>query len=318
MQNTFTALFNLKVPIVQGPMGNVAGPKLIAAVANAGGLAILPIWLDPIDVAVSNIQATMALTNKPFAVNIRADLVQRDLISAAIDTGVSIIHLFWGDPKNSISAMNDARMIATIGDRDAAQAALDSGAVALIAQGIEAGGHVLSEVPLEALLTQVLEVAGEVPVIAAGGCASAEDGAHLISLGAAGVLFGTRFAVCQESEAHEDYKQAIIEASENQTVRSLCFDLGWSDAPHRTLINSTTTLWDDAGQPPMGERPGEGDEVIRTATGQVLPRYSVMPPIHNTTGDIRAAAMYAGTGASKIVDCPTAAAIVEQFNIALG
>ncbi|MEH6556181.1 MAG: nitronate monooxygenase [Oceanicoccus sp.] len=322
MKNTYaqSALmteFELEVPIVQGPMGGVSGPALVAAVANAGALGILPVWSGSVASAQALITQTQSLTTKSFGINIRADMVQLDHISAAIDAGVSIIHLFWGSPAASMPAINLAsvRMIATVADSDGACAALDAGATALIAQGVEAGGHVLSDIPAQELLASVLAVAGDTPVIAAGGCGNGYDGREFMNLGAAGILYGTRFAASRESEGHDDYKAALLEAVKGDTARSLCFDGAWPNAPHRALVNSTFSAWYAAGSPSPGHRPGEGDIVLTTAAGRELPRYYVSTPQAGMTGDIRAAAMYAGTGVDRINDCLDAAQIVKRLSV---
>lgn len=315
--NAFLQEFGIEVPVVQGPMGGISGPDLVAAVCNAGALGILPIWAESIKSSIALIRKTKLLTNKPIAVNLRADLVQTDHVIAAIDEDVSIIHLFWGDPANTMPAIKTAgsriKMIATVGDRNTALAAIDAGACALIAQGVEAGGHVLGTTATDKLLNIILEVAGGIPVIAAGGCASGIDLKRLMDLGASAVLFGTAFVVAQESEAHEDYKQAIVAATDGDTARSLCFDILWANAPHRTLINSTFQQWDSAGRPPIGERPGEADVVLKTENGSQLNRYFATPPKRGMTGDITAAAMYAGTGVGGIVDCLPAEKIIKEI-----
>ncbi|NOX81650.1 MAG: nitronate monooxygenase [Alphaproteobacteria bacterium] len=296
-------------------MGGVSGPELVAAVANAGGLGILPIWASPPDTALQSIAKTQALTNYPFAVNLRADFVQTEHISAAVDAGVSLFNLFWGDPAASMPAINTggARLISTIGDGDTAKRALDVGAAALIAQGVEAGGHVAGEMELEALLDVVLPIAGDIPVIAAGGLATPQDVAHVLSLGASGALFGTRFAATEESNAHDVYKQALIRAEEGSTVRTMCFDGMWPNAPHRVLKNSTFEDWEAAGRPPQGQRPGEDDIILHTPDGMTFQRYFVAPPGRHMTGDLEAAAMYAGTGVSKITNCPSAAEVMGDL-----
>jgi len=318
-QAKFVADFGLKVPVVQGPMGNISGPKLVAAVANAGGLGILPIWLNTVEQTIATINATQALTTNPFAVNLRADLVQLDLVKAALDSGITIIHLFWGDPALSMPPVKHAgaSMIATVWDHDSAQAALDAGASALIAQGVEAGGHVYGDTPLQKLLPIVLELAKNTPVIAAGGCATNVDAINMLNRGAAGILWGTRFVLSTESDAHEDYKRALIESDEGETARSMCFDDFWSNAPHRTLANSTFKAWDAAGQPSAGNRPGEGDIILHAPGGIEIPRYHAMPPALAMSGEIEASAMYAGTGASQLSDCLPAAEIIERFATAL-
>ena len=314
MTDYFGNNFNLRVPIVQGPMGGVAGPELVAAVANAGGLGILPIWHQPAQMAARAIAETQALTDSAFGVNVRADLIQIEHIRTALDAGVSIIHLFWGDPSDSMRQIDaaGARMIATIGDTEAAKIALDAGASALIAQGIEAGGHVLGDTPLRSLLESVVSMASDVPVIAAGGLADAEDVAEMIDAGASGVLLGTRFVMTEESMAHDDYKRLLLNAGADSTARSLCFDGTWPDAPHRILQNSTLAAWDSAGQPKPGSRPGEGDIVLKSDDVS-FPRYSVMPPIRGMVGDIGSAALYAGMGVAKINDCPFVADLVDEL-----
>ena len=314
MTDYFGNNFNLRVPIVQGPMGGVAGPELVAAVANAGGLGILPIWHQPAQMAARAIAETQALTDSAFGVNVRADLIQIEHIRTALDAGVSIIHLFWGDPSDSMRQIDaaGARMIATIGDTEAAKIALDAGASALIAQGIEAGGHVLGDTPLRSLLESVVSMASDVPVIAAGGLADAEDVAEMIDAGASGVLLGTRFVMTEESMAHDDYKRLLLNAGADSTARSLCFDGTWPDAPHRILQNSTLAAWDSAGQPKPGSRPGEGDIVLKSDDVS-FPRYSVMPPIRGMVGDIGSAALYAGMGVAKIKDCPFVADLVDEL-----
>lgn len=312
--NAFTREFALDVPIVQGPMGGVAGPELVAAVSNAGGLGILPVWVLPAGEVAGAVAATRRLTDRSFGANIRADLAQLDHIRAAIDAEVSLIHLFWGDPSASMAPIRaaGARMMCTIGDPDAARAALDAGAIALVAQGVEAGGHVLSEMPLEALLEAVLPLAGDVPVLAAGGLADAADVAAVLALGATGALLGTRFVATEESRAHDDYKRALVDAGAGATARSECFDIGWREAPHRHLVNDTFVDWDRAGRPAAGARPGEGDTVLRHGDLEIR-RYSVMPPERGMTGDVRSAVLYAGTGVDRVRDCPPAATVVREL-----
>ena len=315
LQNDFTRAFALTVPIVQAPMGGAAGPKLVAAAANAGALAILPIWFGTLTAAADAIVRTRALTPMPFAVNLRADLVQTDLISAAIENGVSLIHLFWGDPAASMPAIRrgGARMIATVSDRDTARAALDSGAVALIAQGVEAGGHVFGTTPLAELLPQIVAEAAGVPVAAAGGLCDADDVVRALRLGASAAVLGTRLVASEESEAHADYKRALVEARDGQTVLSKCFDGFWPNAPHRTLKNSTFQAWQAAGRSAAGARPGEGDIVMRAAGAFDIPRYHAATPTTRMIGDCEAMALYAGTGIAKVTGIRAAGPLIEEI-----
>jgi NAD(P)H-dependent flavin oxidoreductase YrpB (nitropropane dioxygenase family) len=314
------ALLNLEVALVQGPMRGVAGPRLVSAVSNAGALGVLPIWAAGLEGARKQIRATVELTDRAFAVNLRADLQQLDHATLALDEGITLFHLFWGDPVRTASHLDTrgGKFIATIGDSDAAKKALDAGAIALVAQGVEAGGHVLSNMPLEELLPAAVAEAGLVPVIAAGGVAIEADVQSVLNLGASAVLCGSRFVASVESDAHDAYKQAIVLAGSNATDRSLCFDIGWPDAPHRTLINETLRRWDAAGRPPMGERPGEGEILFQTAAGADVPRYFVSPPAVGMRGEVTEGAMYAGTGVSRIEAVLPAAEIVRAFSPLLG
>jgi NAD(P)H-dependent flavin oxidoreductase YrpB (nitropropane dioxygenase family) len=315
LRTAFTDTFDLSVPIVQAPMGGAAGPDLVAAAANAGALAILPIWFAPPDAARDAIERTRELTARPFAVNLRADLDQHDHIAMAIDAGISLFHLFWGDPAPSMAAIRraGARMIATVGDVATTTAALNAGADALIAQGVEAGGHVWGTTPLHDLLPSVVALAGHIPVAAAGGIVDADDVVHAFALGASAAVLGTCLVVTAESAAHPDYKESLLAARAGDTVMSKCFDGFWPDAQHRTLSNSTYRMWREAGFPVAGSRPGEDDIVLRIPGVMDIPRYHAATPTADMTGDCEAAARYAGTGVGRIARVQSAAALIRDI-----
>ncbi len=315
LSTAFTKRFDLSVPVIQAPMGGVAGPRLIAAAANAGALGNLPIWFFPADTARQVIRQTRALTAKPFAVNLRADLKQEELIALAAEEGVTLFNLFWGNPAPSMPAIRRAggRLIATISDKDGAKAALDAGAEALIAQGVEAGGHVFGTTPLAELVPAVAELAGSVPVVAAGGIVEAQDMVRAFGWGAAGVVLGSCLIVTDDADAHPGYRKALLEAKAGDTVLSKCFDGFWPDAPHRTLKNSTYRMWSEAGFPKSGTRPGEGDIVVRGPGGAEIPRYHAATASAGTTGDCEAMALYAGTGVGRIREAKSASAFIRDI-----
>ena len=315
----FKTLFDLAVPIIQGPMGGISGPNLVAAVASAGALGILPVWFQNVDKMKNSIAQTQALTDKPFGINIRADLIQLDHVAAAIDAGVTIIHSFWGNsrPLKPVLSDNNIRLVATVVDEETAKAALDVGAVCLIVQGVEAGGHILGTTPRDLLFSQILKIAGDVPIIAAGGLASAKDLKEMILLGSAGALFGTRFILSHESEAHQLYKSLLVEAGVDATVRPHCFDGAWANAPHRTLKNSTYEQWNMGGRPSPGGRPGEEDIILSIGDVLSIPRYHMAAPNKKMSGDIEAAALYSGSGVARITDITSAATIIAQLTTGL-
>lgn len=311
----FTRTFGLSVPIVQAPMGGVSTPRFVAAAAEAGALGMLPIWYLPPDVAAAVVAQTRALTQRSFAVNIRADLDLQGLIAAATDGGVDIVHLFWGDPARLAPSVRKAgaKMIATVSDVDTTKAALDAGTDGLIAQGVEAGGHVFGAVPLAELVPLVVDLAGGVPVAAAGGLAGAEDIARVFALGASAAVLGTRLLATDECDAHPAYKQALIDAQAEDTVRTLCFDGGWPDAPHRALRNSTFRGWEAAGRPEPGARPGEGDVVAQDPGGASYPRYHCMTPHAAMTGDVEALCLYARMGVGKVRRIQPVQAVIDEI-----
>lgn len=312
IDTAFTRAVGCALPIVQAPMGGAAGPRLVAAAAGAGALGMLPIWTMAPEAAGQLIDATRTRTSAPIAVNLRADLAMHDHIAAAVDHGVGLIHLFWGDPAASAATARrlGARTIATVSDADTTKAALDAGAVALLAQGVEAGGHVYGSTPLAELVPTAVELAGDIPVVAIGGLATPDDAVRAFQLGAAAVGFGTRFLACADSDAHDDYKARVVRAAAGDTVRTLCFDGFWPNAPHRVLRNSTFNAWEAAGEPGRGSRPGEGDITMQTAAGAPIPRYHAALPLIGMTGDLEAGALYAGEGVGRIGAVTTAAAFI--------
>ena len=312
---SFTRAFDLSVPVIQAPMASIAGAKMVAAAANAGALGNLPIWFVPMEAGRAMIRETRALTGKPFAVNLRADLNQTELISMAVDEGVTLFNLFWGDPAAFMRTIRPAgaSLIATISDADTAKAALDAGAVALIAQGVEAGGHVFGTTPLQDLVPAIVELAGGVPVAAAGGIVEARDVINAFNLGASAVVLGSCLIVTDEAEAHPGYRKAVLDAKAGDTVLSKCFDGFWPDAPHRTLKNSTYRMWSEAGFPASGSRAGEGDIIMHTPGGMGIPRYNAAAPTRQMTGDHEAMALYAGMGVGRIAEARSTATLIREM-----
>ena len=316
MKTNLTELLDLKVPIVQAPMGGgVANAALGAAVGKAGGLAILPVWPLPPDIAAREIEALAKATSAPFGVNLNVAFGPDAHLSLALDLKVPLIHFFWGDASPFVARAKSrgARVMVTVASGAEATRARDAGADLLVAQGIEAGGHVWGKTGLLALLPRVVDAARGIPVIAAGGIADARGVRAARALGAEGVLVGTALAVADESGAHPLYKSALIAAADAETALGTIFDIGWPGAPSRTLRNSTVRAWEAAGSPPSGKRPGEGEIVAKDSLGQPVPRYSVAPPAAGTEGAIEAMALYAGQGVGLVTQAAPAAEILARL-----
>lgn len=198
-----------------------------------------------------------------------------------------------------------------VASREGARNALRHNPDFLICQAVEAGGHVQANDPMDFCLREVLAVAGNTPVVAAGGIATGADIRRVLNAGASGVVMGTRIVATKESDLHAVYKQAIVDSKENDTVFTNCFNRGWN-AMHRVLKNSTYTNWEAAGCP-LENRPGENDVVAKNFNGKDILRYAPTPPIEGATGDLKAMVMYAGTGAKDIHDVPSVAELIPRI-----
>ena len=307
----------IEVPIVQAPMAGAGGPRLAAAVSNAGGLGTLALWRMDDENLRRQVRETRSLTSKPFAVNLNMELPQEERLEACLEEGVPVISFFWRDPSPLVSRAKagGAVVMHTVGNAKDARLAVDCGVDIIVAQGWEAGGHVRGTVATMPLIPAVVDAVGEMPVIAAGGIADGRGLAAALTLGASGVWIGTRFLASEEVAIHPEYQQRLLAATENDTTHlDDLFDVGWPNAPHRVLRNSTVANWEAAGRPPSGKRPGEG-EVIATAksVGEIV-RYSSGTPRPDAVGDIEALSMWAGQGVAMVHKVQPAAEIVREIN----
>ncbi|MFZ5709399.1 MAG: NAD(P)H-dependent flavin oxidoreductase [Pseudomonadota bacterium] len=295
------ALTGQRIPVVQAPIGSAATPALVGAVTRAGGMGGLAMtWSDPA-AAVAKVRATREATGgAAFFANFVLHFPCEGF-GAALDAGVPIVTLSWGLNAGMVARAHraGAKVGIQVGNADGARRAREAGADFLIAQGVEAGGHVQSTTPLATLLPAVLAEAGGLPVIAAGGIASGAAIARVIAAGAAGAMMGTRFLASAEADVHADYQAALIAACSDDTAFTNCFDVGWPFAMHRVLRNDTFKAWEAAGCPQPPARPGEGETVFR-GVDEDFPRYSDTSPMPGATGALRSACLYAGAGVGDI------------------
>jgi NAD(P)H-dependent flavin oxidoreductase YrpB (nitropropane dioxygenase family) len=317
MRTSLCDKLGIDVPIILAPMGDAVGPGLAAAVCNAGGLGTLPLWFESIPALRNLIRQTQSLTKKPFAVNLNLEFPQEERLDACLEAGVPVISFFWGDPSKLVSRAKagGAIVLQTVGTSIDARAAADCGVDVIVAQGWEAGGHVRGTVSTMALLPSVVDAVGPVPVVAAGGIADGRGLAAALALGAAGVWMGTKFLASKEATIHPHFQSRVLSASENDTVYlENLFDIGWPNAPHRVLRNSTVNNWVTAGRPEIGNRPGE-NEVVGTSRskGNIL-RYACQTPMPDFTGDIEAFSMWAGQGVGLVKKLQPAAEIVREIH----
>jgi nitronate monooxygenase len=305
-------LLGIEEPIVQAPM--VAVPALTAAVSNAGALGMLTLtWSDP---AGDVVRQTAALTDAAFGGNLVLTSDQHRRLDEALDAGLRIVSFFLGDPTGYVEQVHDANgiVLQTVGSAEEARRAVAGGVDVVVAQGWEAGGHVGGQIATLPLVPAVVDAVAPVPVIAAGGIGDARGVAAVLALGAQAAWLGTRFLLAQEMPVHEHYRDRLIGASETdaQWFADL-YQVGWPDAPHRALRNSTSQAWEAAGRPPPGSRPGEGDVIAHFASGEAIVRYEPAPPMVGTTGDIEALSLWAGQSVALAKERRPASEIVAEL-----
>ena len=319
----------IEYPILCAGFANGAGPELAAAVSNAGGFGVLGGTSYPPGPMRQLIARTRALTDRPFGVNIIIDedalspeekQEQQEQVRAPIAERVAAIVLFWGDPSRYVEEAHrqGVKVMIQIGSIDEAKRAAAAGVDAVIAQGLEAGGHVRGTTSIWELLPATVEALAPVPVLASGGIGDGAGVARALRLGAQGVSLGTRFVASEEAWVHPAYKQRIVRSTAADTVYNTVYDVNWPNAPHRTLRNKTIAEWEAAGCPPSGERPGEGTSIgkrLRVATGEMAewPRYATGVATPDFDGDIDYAPLWAGESCSVVNDIKPAAEIVRDL-----
>jgi len=305
-------LLGIEQPIVQAPMSDI--PPLAAAVSNAGALGMVTLtWSED---AGAVVRETAALTARPFGGNLVLTEDQHRRLDAALEAGLRIVSFFWGDPSGYVQQVHDAGGIVlhTVGTAEEARRAVASGADVIVAQGWEAGGHVWGTVATLPLVPAVVDAVDPVPVIAAGGIGDARGVAAVLALGAQAAWLGTRFLLAEEMPIHQDYRRRLITAAETDPQRYAdLYEVGWPDAPHRALRNSTADAWQAAGRPPLAQRPGAGEVIAHFASGESIVRYEPAPPMAGTTGEIEALSMWAGQSVALARQPQSAADIVTEL-----
>lgn len=210
-----TDLLGITYPIIQGGMAWVAEHRLAAAVSNAGGLGLIGAASAPAEIVREEIRKCKELTDKPFGVNVMLLNPNADEVAkVVVEEGVKVVTTGAGNPSKYMEMWKEAgvKVIPVVASVGMAKMMERCGADAVVAEGMESGGHIGSTTTM-ALVPQVVD-AVNIPVIAAGGIADGRAMAAAFMLGAAAVQMGTRFVVAKESIVHENYKAQIIKAKD--------------------------------------------------------------------------------------------------------
>lgn len=221
MKTRITELLNIKYPIFQGGMAWVADGDLAGAVSNAGGLGIIGGGNAPKEVVKANIDKVKSITDRPFGVNIMLlSPFADDIVDLVIEEGVKVVTTGAGNPGKYIERLHDAgiTVIPVVPSVALAKRMEKLGADAVIAEGMEAGGHI-GKLTTMTLVRQVVD-AIDIPVVGAGGVADGYGAAAVFMLGAEAIQVGTRFVVSKESNAHQNFKDKLLKAKDIDTVVS--------------------------------------------------------------------------------------------------
>lgn len=215
MKTKITELLGIEYPILQGGMAWVAEYHLAAAASEAGALGIIGAGGAPADFVREQVQKTKELTKKPFGVNVMLMNPEADAIARMIvEEGVQVVTTGAGNPGKYMAMWKEAgiKVIPVVASVALAKMMERAGADAVIAEGMESGGHI-GEATTMTLVPQVVDAVG-VPVIAAGGIADGRGFAAVRMLGAEAAQIGTRFLVARECTVHENYKKKVIAAKD--------------------------------------------------------------------------------------------------------
>jgi nitronate monooxygenase len=306
LSTAFTDLVGCRVPIQQAGMGGVATPELAAAVADAGGLGMVNMVLQPAGDVATALDGLAAQTTGAVGINFLMPFLDPEAVDVAASR-VRVVEFFYADPDAAlVHRVHDGGALAAwqVGSPAEARAAVDAGCDFVIAQGTEAGGHVRGQISLLPLLDSVLDVV-DVPVVAAGGIATARGVAAVLAAGASGARLGTRFVATFEANAHPLYVDALLQASASDTVLTTAFSGMWPDAPHRVLGSCVA-----AAQ-------GVTDEIVAQmslgAARIPVPKLSVPSPTRDASGNIAAMALYAGESVGAVTEVAAAADVVREL-----
>jgi NAD(P)H-dependent flavin oxidoreductase YrpB (nitropropane dioxygenase family) len=306
LSTPFTKLVGLSAPIQLAAMPGIATPDLVAAVADAGGLGMLGAAMMSPALLERGLERLSERTKGAVGVNFLIPFLDLECVSVAARRA-RVVEFFYGEPDpRLVERAREFGALASwqVGSLAEAMAAERAGCDFIVVQGTEAGGHVRGETSLLPLLSLVLDAA-RVPVVAAGGIATARSLAGVLACGAGAARIGTRFVAAAESGAHPSYVEALLAASATDTCLTEAFSVLWPDAPHRVLrsaIAAAEALTEDV----IGEE---------TQAGGVFPihRLSVAPPTLTTTGHVEAMALYAGESVGNVTSVRPAAAIVSEL-----
>lgn len=306
--------------------GGVAGGGLAGGVSAAGALGTVGM-MAPRAFADALREARRRAPGRPVAANLLVQFIRQAHVDASAEADAALVVLHGGCSRRWVARLRERglKVFVTVGTPQQARSALAAHASGLVVQGLEAGGHLLGVEPIERALPKVLDVAGDAPVLAAGGVADAHDVRRLLDLGAAAAIAGTRFLLTEESAAHPEYKRRVMGAE--RTLATLLFGIGWP-LRHRVIPNAATERWCGSTElgPPIARMTGRlsaplGRIAPLDAMGRLmalqrpgLPFFTPALPLMGMSPDtVERSALYAGESARRLHDIVTAEQAVARL-----
>lgn len=277
-------LLGIEHPIISAPFGPWPQVELAAAVSEAGGLGSVGTAVRPVEALQDDWRRLRELTDRPFAINHTRRPFDEAAFAASLDAHPAVLSFHIGEPMDLIDRAHAEGILwmHQVGTVDQARAALDAGADVVIAQGWESGGNA-GDVAMSVLVPQVVDVAGDTPVVASGGIGDGRGLAAALALGAQGVNVGTRFIASAELRVSEAWKSAIVEADATDAVK-VAFarsvmppytEGAYTTMSPRTLNNEFVQTWnaDPAAAAERGEQLAADvmDAVRRGSLEELLP-----------------------------------------------
>jgi len=299
MQNRITQLFNIEYPIVQAGMIWASGWRLASAVSNAGGLGLLGAGSMKPDILRENIIKCKAATNRPFGVNVPllyTGIEQQ--MKIIVDEKVPIVFTSAGNPATWTSILKDKgiKVVHVISSAKFAAKAQTAGCDAVVAEGFEAGGHNGREETTTMILIPLVCGAVSIPVIAAGGIATGRQMLATMVMGAEGVQVGTRFVASVEASSHINFKNAVVNSHEGDTVLTLK-----SITPVRMMKNK---FFEKIS---LAEKEGSSLEVLQQVVGKGRARKGMFE------GDLEEGELEIGEASALVKDIKPASEIVHDL-----
>jgi nitronate monooxygenase len=316
-ETELTRVLGCRYPIISAGMGGPARAELASAVSNAGGFGLLGMVRESPETIASEVAAVRAATDRPFGVNLIPAGTKPDLLAAELDACLELrvpaMCFFWDVYPDIVARVKDSGTLVLyqVGSLEDALRAEKAGADVIVAQGVEAGGHVRGSTALATLLPDIAAHI-RVPVAASGGIATGAGLVAAFALGASGVHCGTVFLTTHESYAHDYHKQRVIEARAGDTVHTDIYAINWPvGSPVRVLANSVT---DAARDHLLGNDPyALPREIVAHDEWGPVEKYSTISPLRSTTGDLEKMALFAGESSALVNERSSAGEVVERL-----